>query len=176
MGTHPTTRLVEFFTDNANEYYSKPMQAFYNEHGIQYNTTIPYTPEQNSISERIKPNPLRQSARRPPLMALTPPPPLPQFWDAALIDITNKYNKTTHSTIGKTPFEAWYSTKPNVGNMLPFGCYRYVAEVTGTKKKLQPRAKLCRYMYQQDDQHYVVYDQQKQHTKDAASVIPPILP
>ncbi len=53
MGTHPTTRLVEFFTDNANEYYSKPLQAFYNEHGIQYNTTIPYTPEQNSISERI---------------------------------------------------------------------------------------------------------------------------
>lgn len=39
-------------TDNGREFLNKEMEMFFKANGIRHQTTIPYTPEQNSVVER----------------------------------------------------------------------------------------------------------------------------
>ncbi len=43
-----------FVTDNAKEYSTKSVQLFYGQAGIRYFTTVPHTPEENSVAGRLK--------------------------------------------------------------------------------------------------------------------------
>lgn len=47
------TRIAGFRTDNGDEYTSDEMRILCRQKGIVMETTIPYTPQQNGVSERM---------------------------------------------------------------------------------------------------------------------------
>jgi hypothetical protein len=48
------------------------------------------------------------------------------LWCYAAETAADIYHYTYHSTLGKTPYEAWYGNKPHVNNLRVWGCYVYI--------------------------------------------------
>ena len=44
-------KIAHLYCDNENEYLSNEFKAFCVQKGIQYNLTVPYTPQQNGVAE-----------------------------------------------------------------------------------------------------------------------------
>jgi hypothetical protein len=48
------------------------------------------------------------------------------LWCYAAEAAADIYRYTLHSTLGKTPYEAWYGQKPSIDHLRVWGCYVYV--------------------------------------------------
>ena len=72
IGNHFHCNVTYCTTDSAGEYPSKQMDAFYKQHGIQSNPTVPYTPQENGKAERIN-HTLVSRARAALIMSRLPP-------------------------------------------------------------------------------------------------------
>lgn len=46
-------RILTLRSDNGTEYTNSEMQVFLRKSGIVHQTTVPYTPEQNGVAERM---------------------------------------------------------------------------------------------------------------------------
>ena len=89
---------------------------------------------------------------------------LPQrFWAEALSTAAYLINRSPTTTLeDMTPFEAWYSKKPNVSHLRVFGCSRYVHIPKDERKKLDPKAKRCTFLgYGTTRKGYRLYDHNK---------------
>ena len=154
-----TIKLVEtqhgsppqiFTTDNAPEYLSKTAKTIYMQHGMTPKPTVPYSPQQNSIAERL--NATLVSAAR---SALFHSNLSDGFWEDALRDATFKYNISRHSSTGKLPFTVWYGHPPPLSQLFCFGQLG-TATIRADKKKLHARSFPSRYMYPVDFTNIVV--------------------
>jgi len=56
-----------------------------------------------------------------------------------------KNRNPTTSLHNKTPFEAWYGNKPDIGNLHIFGCLAY-HHVEGPRRKLEEKSVKCRFL------------------------------
>jgi hypothetical protein len=56
-----------------------------------------------------------------------------KFWSTALIHAIYLHNQLVHLATGMTPFEGWYSRKPNVAYLKTFGS-RVCVKRTGTRR------------------------------------------
>lgn len=78
---HITPHPNEHFTsDNAKEFYSKSLTAVYDQHHIVTNPTIPHTPQENSLAERIN-RTIMNTARATLLSSNLPL----ELWDYAVL-------------------------------------------------------------------------------------------
>ena len=104
--------------DNGSEYVSREFMNFCNKEGIQHQLTVPYTPQQNGVSER-KNISVMEMAR-----CLLYEKDLPkQFLAEAIKTSVYLLNMLpTRVLSGKTPFEEWYGFKPSVNYLRVFGC------------------------------------------------------
>ena len=50
-GPYPKLRTIH--TDNAKEYMAGHTKEVYKTNGVQHTTTVPYTPQENGIAERV---------------------------------------------------------------------------------------------------------------------------
>ena len=97
------------------------MKNWAKEVGIVLETTVPYTPEQNGISERLnrtlneKANALREDNG---LSA--------NFWALAMATATYLHNHGPVRGRGMSPDEAWSGQRPTVDHLRIFGCTAYV--------------------------------------------------
>ena len=91
-------------TDNGGEYTSTEFENYLRKEGIEHQYTIPKTPEQNGVSERMN-RTLMEAVR-----SMLADSGLPQkFWAEALSTAAYLINRSpTRSLAGKTPFEAWF--------------------------------------------------------------------
>ncbi|KAH9181384.1 hypothetical protein AeNC1_016640 [Aphanomyces euteiches] len=88
-------------SDNGGEYFSNLFSQFLLENGIQHDATVPHTPQQNGVSERMNRN-LVECARS---MLHFCKAPL-RFWAEAVSHAMYLRNRTYSSpTPGMTPFE-----------------------------------------------------------------------
>ena len=77
------------------------------EHGIFLDYTLTDTPEMNPVAERFN-RTVVEKARTLLLQANLPE----VFWGDAVLTATYLYNRSFHSSIGRTPYEALLSTAP----------------------------------------------------------------
>eukprot|EP00804_Cyclotella_cryptica_P024685 CCRYP_001671-RA/>CCRYP_001671-RA protein AED:0.29 eAED:-0.05 QI:0/0/0/0.33/1/1/3/0/660 len=56
-----------------------------------------------------------------------------QYWSAAAVHAVYLMNRRPHSAIGRTPYEAWWDTKPDLSSLKVFGS-RVCVKVTGKRK------------------------------------------
>ena len=83
-----------FKSDNGGEYYSKEFDSYYSHNGIHREKTVPGTPQENGVSERMN----RMIMEHARCMRLHAGLPL-QFW----IDAVN----TTVYLINRGPLALW---------------------------------------------------------------------
>ena len=115
LETRNKLKILRF--DNGGEYTSRQFEAYLAKEGIKNQLTIPYTPQQNEVSERRN-RTLMEMAR---CLLYEKKMPL-KFWAEAVNATSYLLNRMTTRVLGdKTPYEIWYALKPNVHHLKVFG-------------------------------------------------------
>ena len=147
-------------TDNGGEYISNAMQNFLKSRGIQHQRTVPDSPQQNGVSERLN-RTLLEMAR-----AMMADSELPKcLWAEAISAACYVKNRLPTSCLkdNQTPYECWYGRAPNVEHLRIFGCTAYVHVNDQARQKLDMKSEKMIFVgYQFGTKGYRVYDPKKQ--------------
>ena len=124
-------------TDNGGEYTSTELEEYLIKHGIQHKLTVPTTPQQNGVAERMN-RALVESVR-----SMLADSKLPKcFLAEALSTAIYLRNRCPKNAVeGKTPYEAWTGNKPNVDHLKIFGCDTYAHIPKDERRKLDSKTK-----------------------------------
>lgn len=116
-------KISNFRCDNGGEYLSDRTKEFFTEKGIKFELTVPGTPQQNGVSERMNRTILNKARcmlfwsnlRR-------------DFWIEAVLTAVYLLNRSpTRALIGeKVPAELWFNSKPDLSKLRVFGCVGFV--------------------------------------------------
>ena len=152
-------KLKILCTDNRGEYTSNEFQAYLRDNGIKHEMTIPKTPEQNGVAERMN-RTLIESTRTMLFDSNFPK----RFWAEALSTAVYLRNRSsTRAVEGQTPFEAWYGYKPDVSHPRVFGCLAYSHIEKDERSKLDSKSRKCILLgYGSTVKGYRLYDMEKQ--------------
>lgn len=142
-------------TDNGGEYTSTQFEQFLEKEGIRHETTIPKTPQQNGVAERLN-RTLVESARSMLLDANLPK----RFWAEAVSTAVYLKNRCpTKAVPGMTPFEAWHGEKPEVDHLRVFGCDAYSHIPRDERAKFDTKTRKCILLgYGEETKGYRLYD------------------
>lgn len=104
---------------SGTEYYGNEFVQLCGSERIQIVATVPYTPQQNGVSERMN-RTLMDKARTMVHESNLPK----EFWGEAIYAATYLTNRFATNALQehKTPFEMWFGRKPNVDKLRVFGC------------------------------------------------------
>jgi len=115
---HTGTKIKDLRSDNGSEHVSNALNALHDENGTTHQTTVPDTPQQNEVAERL--NQVLVGIDRTMMRHKN----VDQDFGADAIK-TAVYIKNCVTSralvVGKTPFELWTGNKPNVSHMRVFG-------------------------------------------------------
>ena len=114
-------KLKALRTDNGGEYTSNRFEKYLKDEGIGYEKTVPKTPEQNGVAERLNWT-LVKSARSMLLDANLSK----RYWAEAVSTAVYLNNCCpTRAVQERTPYEAWHGQPPEVDHLRIFGCDTY---------------------------------------------------
>eukprot|EP00253_Pinus_taeda_P025456 PITA_25456 len=142
-------------SDNGGEYCSKDFDRYYSKHGIRREKTVPRTPQENGVSERMN----KTIMERARCMRLHAGLSL-QFWADAIDTAIYLINKGPSSSLdGGVPEEAWTGKKVNYSILKPFGFEAFVHIDKENRTKLEAKSKKCTFIgYGVNDFGYRLYD------------------
>lgn len=131
-------KISRFRSDNGGEYTSKAMRSFCASKGIKMELTVPYTPEQNGICERMN-RTLVEKARS----MLFDSAVGREFWGEAIQTAAYLTNRSPCSVLDSsvTPSEVWEGTKPDVSKLRVFGSPAYCHIPKERRKKLDEKTR-----------------------------------
>ena len=137
MVERQTERKVKILrTDNGMEFCSKIFKSYCKSEGIVRHYTVPHTPQQNGVAERMN-RTIISKARCMLSNAGLPK----QFWAEAVSTACYLINRSPSYAIDKkTPIEVWSGSPANYSDLRVFGCTAYAHVDNG---KLEPRAIKC---------------------------------
>ena len=146
-------------SDNGGEYISTDFENFTKSEGVAHQTTVPGTPQQNGVAERLN-RTLVESVRSMLLQAKLPQ----KFSVEALNTAVYLHNRSpTKALKGKTPYEAWTGSKADVTHLRSFGCTAYAHIPQADRKKLDPKTRKCVFLgYATDKKGYRLFDVERQ--------------
>lgn len=124
-------------SDNGKEYINKSFDTYLKKHGILHQTSNPYTPQQNGLSERMN----RTLIERAKCMILNADLQNYMWAEAAATACYIVNRSPTHALSDITPEEVWTGTKPNLSNMRVFGCKSMVHVPKENRQKLDPKSR-----------------------------------
>ena len=115
---HTGTKIKILRSDNGGEYVSNAFKALHDENGTTHQTTVPDTPQQNGVAERLN-RVLVEMART----MMRHKDVDQDLWADAIKTAVYIKNRVTSRAlpVGKTPFELWTGNKPDVSHMRVFG-------------------------------------------------------
>ena len=114
-------QLKALCRDNGREYTSNGFEEYLKTEGVKQEQTIPKTPEQNGVAERM--NCMLVEAVRSMLSTSKLPH---KFWAEALaIAVYLRNRSPTKAVKGMTPFKAMTGERLNVEHLKTFGCGAY---------------------------------------------------
>lgn len=115
-------------SDNGGEYISRAFSSYMNDHGIQQQLTVPYSPQQNGVAERM--NRTLMNHTRSMLLSKNLGK---EFWAEALSTAVYVRNRVTSSSLppNTTPHHLWFGEAPNIYHLRVFGakCWYVVPKV-----------------------------------------------
>jgi len=148
-------KVMVFRTDNGGEYTSSEFKAYLAKEGIRHELTVPKTPEQNGVSEKMNKT-LVESVR-----SMLSDSRLPhRFWAEALSTAVFLRSRTPTKSLHEiTPFEAWTGEKPNVSLPQIFGCIAFAHVPKDERQKLNSKSRKCLFLgYDSEMKGYWLYD------------------
>jgi len=115
---HTGTKIKILRSDNGGEYVSNEFKALHDGNGTTHQTTVPDTPQQNGVAERLN----RVLVEMACTMMRHKDVDQDLWADAMKTAVYIKNRVTSRALpVGKTPFELWTGKKPNVSHMRRFG-------------------------------------------------------
>jgi len=124
-------------SDGCGEYTSKNFEQYLLSHGIQHQTTVRYSPEQNGVAEHFN-RTVCLSAR-----AMIIQSGLPKFfWAEAINTAAYTRNCLPTKATSVTPHERWFDYKPNISHIRVFGCLAYSHILEQLRSKLDSKAEI----------------------------------
>lgn len=133
--TQTGRKIKEARTDNGGEFISNHMADYFGKKGINHQKTIPYTPQQNGRAERLN-RTLMEKTR-----AMLCDGNLPKrLWGEALMTANMVRNVSPTASKEKTPYEIFYSKKPDVSMLRAYGCEAFVHIPKEKRNKLDARS------------------------------------
>jgi hypothetical protein len=118
-------------SDNGGEYINERFLNFCKQKGIHHEKTIPHTPQQNGVAERMN-RTLIEKAK-----SLLFDADLPKcFWAEAVHHAAYLTNRCLTSSTGKVPEEVFSGKKVNIAGLKLFGCDVMVLLPKENRKKL----------------------------------------
>lgn len=124
-------------TDNGTEYVNHDLESYLRKCGIRYQTTNPYTPEQNGLAERMN-RTIVEKAR----CMLFDSNLSKDFWAEAVNTAVYVINRCPAKGLnGKTPEEIWTGKFPDLSHMKVFGCKAMVHVPKQTRKKWDAKSR-----------------------------------
>lgn len=140
-------------SDNGGEYVSKEFVDYCAEHGIRMINTVPGTPQQNGVAERMN-RTLNERARSMRLNAGLPK----MFWEDAVNTAAYLINRSLSVPLGyKVPQEEWKEEAVKYKHLKIFGCSAY--DLDQDRDKLDAKAKKYTFIgYGSDKMGYRLWD------------------
>ncbi|MGA1314002.1 MAG: reverse transcriptase domain-containing protein [Pelagibacteraceae bacterium] len=134
----PSDQIVTWHTDNGGEFISNDLDEFCREFCIHRSFTVPYTPHQNGLAERLWGILLRtvrivMHASRLPI----------RFWVYAAQHACMLHNMLPSRAfqLASSPYEKLFGKKPNLSKIRVWGCLAwYHLEPKDIESKLAPRS------------------------------------
>nr|GEV44499.1 retrovirus-related Pol polyprotein from transposon TNT 1-94 [Tanacetum cinerariifolium] len=114
--------VITVRTDRGTEFLNKTLNEFFNEEGIEHQTSTARTPEQNGIVERWN-RTLVEAART---MLLASQLPLFFLGEAIATACYTQNRSIIIPTHDKTPYHIINDRKPSIKHLLIFGCICYI--------------------------------------------------
>jgi len=122
-------KIQRFRTDNDSVFTSHAGQQYFRTLGIQHETTVPYTPSQNGVSERS----IRTAVEHGLAMLETAKALMvfnkvdESLWGEAVRTAIYIANRSPHRAVdGNIPFTKFFGSKPDLSHLRTFGCAAYV--------------------------------------------------
>ena len=144
-------RVKVLRSDNGGEYESKEFSEYCKSHGIKRETTVPYTPHQNGIAERMN----RTIMEAVHSMLHHARLPLKSWAEAVSTAVYLRNQSPTVQLKEKTPFECFHERKPEAYHLKVFGCNSYVHVPDEKRSKLDKKAIKCIFVgYSQKSKDY----------------------
>ncbi|GMF15349.1 unnamed protein product [Phytophthora fragariaefolia] len=137
--------LKRLRSDNGGEYTAKAFKTYLDRSGIKHEKTVPYTPQQNGLAERMNRS-LVEMAR----CMLYHEGIGKKWWAEAVNTAAWIINRIPNSVNVKTPYEIVHRNKPQLKNMNVFGSLGYAHIPDEKRCKLDPKAFKCRFMGYED--------------------------
>lgn len=122
-------------TDQGREYLSTKLQTFLKNNGIVHQTTTPYSPQQNGLTER-KNRCLMEMTR----CMLIEADLSHTYWGAIVITANYLQNRLPSKAIDRTPFEFWFGRIPDIHHLHMFGCKAFMHIPDEKRRKLNEKA------------------------------------
>ena len=157
--------IKKLHTDRGGEYLSTEFGDYLASMGTIRNLTVHDTPEHNGVAERLNRTLLEK------VQAMLHGPGLPKFlWGEAISHAVYLKNRTaTKALKGKTPYEVFHSSKPNLRGLPEFGARVWVHNPDGSK--LDGRSVVGRWVgYDEDSSGHQIYSPDTQTVSIQRSV------
>jgi hypothetical protein len=142
-------------SNNGGEYCSKEFDDYFSYHEIRREKTVPRTPQENGVSERMNMT-IMERARSMRLHAGLPL----QFWVDAVDTTVYLINRGPSSSLdGIIPEEEWTGKKVNYPFLKTFDCEAFVHIDKENRTKLEAKSKKCTFIgYGVNDFSYRLWD------------------
>ena len=142
-------------SDNGGEYGSKVFDAYLKEKGIVHETTVPYNPAQNGVSERMN-----RTIVETALSMLSQSNMPMEFWAEAVNTAVYLRNRSPTTSLNAiTPYEALFNCKPDVSHLRVFGCRAFVHIPKEQRKKFEEKSRKSVFVgYPDGTKGYKLYD------------------
>ncbi|WVZ91577.1 hypothetical protein U9M48_037728 [Paspalum notatum var. saurae] len=152
-------------TDNGMEFCSDQFKAYCKSQGIVRHYTIPHTPQQNGVAERMNRTIISRARCMLSNAGLNK-----RFWAEAASTACYLINRSPSITLDKkTPIEVWSGSPADYSQLRVFGCTAYAHFDNG---KLEPRAIKCIFLgYQSGVKGYKLWNPQTQKVVLSRNVI-----
>ena len=132
--TYMGKKMNYFGSNNTREY--QLLVPYFKKKGIIWEKSALYAQDQDGVAERSIHTIIEKAQTMLIHAGLSS-----KLWPKALLTacyITNRLS--TKALEGKTPFEAWYKRKPDISNLLVYGCDAYIVDYKAKAKgKMAPR-------------------------------------
>ncbi len=164
--TGKTIKMIR--TDNGGEFTSKNFESFLKAKGIHHQLTVPYTPQQNGVAERMN-RTLVESAR----CMIKHAKLSDSFWAEAVNTAAYLRNRIPSTACkNRSPYELWHGKKPDLKHLRVFGCLAYSHIPENLRSKFDSKAVKCRFLgYSTQSKAYRVFDIEKKIVSVTRNII-----
>lgn len=148
-------KIKSIRTDNGSEFVNRELELHLSSVGIEHQTTVPYSPQQNGVAERTNRSIVEKA--RSMLSGCS----LPKgYWEDAFKTSVYLKNRSPHRALDhQTPFEKWHGYKSDLSHLRIFGCRALIHIPSCHRKKLDVKAEEAIFVgYTEDPNGYYFRD------------------